>query len=172
MEKLLLGYIVGSFSLDGTVKILSKTNLGHKRYKIGNTVLLCKDDEIINQLTISSYRPSGEFDFVKFEEIKTKEEADSYKSYSLMIEKDSSILDKDNYFFSDLEKCDVISKGEVIGKVIRVEEFPAQITLRIKHKNGKEFFVPFVKAFINGVSIENKQIDVNIIEGMLWELQC
>ena len=169
MEKLLLGYIIGSFSLDGTMRILSKTNLGEKRYKKGNVVLLCKDDEAIKELTVVSYRPSGEIDFVKFEEVKTKEDVESYKGYSLMVEKDNSILEKDHYFFSDLEACNVVSNGETIGKVIKVEEFPAQLTLRVKAINGKEFFIPFVKAFINNVSIEKKEIDVNIIEGMLWK---
>ena len=35
MEKLLLGYIISSFSLDGTVKVLSKTNMSEKRYAKG-----------------------------------------------------------------------------------------------------------------------------------------
>ena len=167
MEKLLLGHVIGSFSLDGTLKILSKTNLGNKRYKKGNKVLLCKKEEVIKELTVSSYRSNGEIDFVKFDEINSKEEADSLKSYSLMVEKDSSILDEGNYFFSDLENCKIIFKNEVIGKVIKVEEFPAQITLRVKHNNGVEFFIPFIKSFINNVSIERKEIDVNIIEGMI-----
>jgi len=167
MEKLLLGYVIGSFALDGTMKILSKTNLGDKRYKIGNTVLLCKDNELIKELTVNAYRPTGDIDFIKFNEVTSKEEADSFKGYSLMVEKDPSILEKDHYFFSDLETCNVISNGQVIGKVIKVEEYPAQLTLRVKHTNGKQFLVPFVKAFINNVSIENKEIDINVIEGMI-----
>ena len=53
------------------------------------------------------------------------------------------------------------------GKVKEVEEFPAQITLRVSRRNGKDFFIPFVKDFIRQVDIQNKKIIVNIIEGML-----
>lgn len=169
MEKLLLGYVISSFSLDGTMKILSKTNMSKKRYVKGNKVYLAdKDENIIKELTVSSFRSSGEIDFVKFEEIVTKEEADSYKSYSLLVEKTND-LEKGFYYFSDLEKCNVVSNGKIIGKVIKVEEFPAQITLRVKTIEGKEFFLPFINEFIKNVSIENNEIEAVIWDGMIWE---
>lgn len=169
MEKLLIGYIISSFSLDGTVKVLSKTNMSAKRYAKGNKVYLAdKSENIVKELTVSSFRSSGEIDFVKFEEITTKEEADSYKSYSLLVEKTDD-LQKGFYYFSDLEKCNVKADGKIVGKVIKVEEFPAQITLRVKSNEGKEFFVPFIKEFIKNVSLENQEIDVVLWEGMLWK---
>ena len=167
MEKLLLGYIISSFSLDGTVKVLSKTNMSEKRYIKGNKVYLAdKNENIVKELTVSSFRRSGELDFVKFEEITTKEEVDSYKSYSLLIDKTDDLA-KGFYYFSDLEKCNVKTDGKIIGKVIKVEEFPAQITLRVKSNEGKEFFVPFIKEFIKNVSLENQEIEVVLWEGML-----
>ena len=169
MEKLLLGYIISSFSLDGTVKVLSKTNMSEKRYIKGNKVYLAdKNENIVKELTVSSFRRSGELDFVKFEEITTKEEVDSYKSYSLLIDKTDDLA-KGFYYFSDLEKCNVKTDGKIIGKVIKVEEFPAQITLRVKSNEGKEFFVPFIKEFIKNVSLENQEIEVVLWEGMLWK---
>lgn len=167
MEKLLLGYIIGSFGLDGAVKVLSKTNLSEKRYVKGNKIMLAnKDEEVLKELTVSSFRHSGDIDFVRFEEIDNKELAESYKSFCLLVEKTNDLA-KGFYYFSDLEKCNVISKGKVIGKVIKVEEFPAQTTLRVKAEGGKEFFVPFIKEFINSVSIEKLEIDINLWEGML-----
>lgn len=169
MEKLLLGYIISSFSLDGTVKVLSKTNMSEKRYAKGNKIYLAdKEENILKELTVSSFRSAGDIDFVKFEEIATKEEADSYKSHCLLVDKTND-LDKGFYYFSDLEKCNVISKGEIIGKVKKVEEFPAQITLRVKANNGKEFFVPFIKEFVKNVSLEKQEIEVVLWDGMLWK---
>ena len=167
MEKLLLGYVISSFSLDGTMKVLSKTNMPEKRYAKGNKVYLAdKEENIIKELTVSSFRHSGEFDFVKFDEITTKEEADSYKSYGLLVDKTDD-LEKGFYYFSDLEKCNVVADGKIIGKVVRVEEFPAQITLRVKSNKGNEFFVPFIKAFVKNVSLEENEIQIVLWEGML-----
>ena len=169
MEKLLLGYVISSFSLDGTMKILSKTNMSKKRYVKGNKIFLAnKEEQIVKELTVSSFRSAGEIDYVKFEEITTKEEADSYKSYCLLVEKTND-LDNGFYYFSDLEKCNIVSDGKIIGKVIKVEEFPAQITLRVKSENGKEFFIPFIKEFIKNVSIEKNEIEAVIWDGMLWK---
>ena len=72
------------------------------------------------------------------------------------------------YYFSDLINCDVISQNNInIGKVIKVEEYSANQTLRIKLENGKDLLLPFVKAFIKKVDIENKAIYVELIEGMI-----
>ena len=40
-------------------------------------------------------------------------------------------------------------------------------TLLIKLKNEKTFLLPFIDNFIENVDIENKRIDVNLIEGMI-----
>ena len=72
------------------------------------------------------------------------------------------------YYFSDLEKCEVFDEdNNLLGKVIKVEEFPAQITLRVKSKSGKVFFVPFIEQFIIDVNIIDKSIKIKVIEGML-----
>ena len=55
------------------------------------------------------------------------------------------------------------SNHEILGKVSKVEEFPAQITLRVQRKGKPDFFVPFIKQFIINVDIENKEIIINVI---------
>ena len=169
-EYLLLGYIIDSFSLDGTIKVLSKTDFAKLRYQKGNTIFFysSKTNERI-PMTVSKYRSNGQFDFVKLEGINTKEDALSYKGYEIQALKDYEHMDKDTYYFSDLVGCEVLDdNGTVLGKVSLVEEFPAQLTLRVKRKgNEPDFLVPFVKAFIKNVDIEKKQIIINVIGGLL-----
>ena len=92
MEYLLLGYIVGSFSLNGTIKILSKTDFADIRYQEGNTIFLYspKNKERL-PMTVVSYRSNGQFDFVKVNEINSPEEAESYKGYEVHVEKEYKI---------------------------------------------------------------------------------
>ena len=169
-EYLLLGYVSDAFSLDGTLKILSKTHFANIRYQKGNKVFLysSKNNER-KEMTVCSYRSSGQFDFVKVEEITTNEEALEYKGYELQALKTYENMDKDTYYFSDIVGCEVIDeKGEVLGKISLVEEFPAQLTLRVKREdNQPDFLVPFVKAFIRKVDIDNKKIEINVIGGLL-----
>ena len=168
-EYLLLGYISDAFSLDGTFKVLSKTDFAKKRYQKGNEVFLYQPHTKQRMTVIvESYRSSGQFDFVKVQGINSKEEALEFKGYEIQALKDYSVVEKDQYFFSDLVGCKVIDeKGHELGEVSQVEEFPAQLTLRVKRKGQEDFFVPFVKAFIRRVDINKKEIEINVIRGLL-----
>ena len=166
MEYLKLGKIIDTFSLDGTVKIFSTTTNQEIRFKKGKKVLI-KTEEEYKEATINSYRHSPKGDYLRFDEITNVDEAALLKGKELFVIKDRNDLKEGYYFFSDLIGCDTIYDGEKVGKVIDVEEYPAQITLKVKANNGKIFFVPFVKAFIKSVSVESKQIDILLLEGML-----
>ena len=167
-EYLLLGYITGAYGLDGTMRVLSKTDFAKERYKKGNKIFICSQNGGKKELTVKSFRKSGQFDLVKVEEINTKEEADSLKSNELQALKNDLKLKKGEYYFCDIVGCKVLDENKnELGFVKIVEEYPAQLTLRVLRNNGKEFQVPFVKAFIKNVDIENKVIVINVIEGML-----
>jgi 16S rRNA processing protein RimM len=169
MEYLDLGIIIGSFTLDGTLKLKSLTDQPKKRYKKGNKVFLFnpKNNDITN-LTVDSYKTNGQFDLVKVFGIDTKEKADELRGCLLKVEKDSKDLEEGHYFFSDLVGCQIIDENEnVLGVVAQVEEFPSAITLRVRRNGEKDFFVPFLNEFINKVDILKKKIYIRVMEGML-----
>ena len=169
MEYLSLGKIIGSFGVDGTLKIYSTTNMSNKRYQKGNIVFLYNPQTQEREVhTVLAFRHSGNFDFVKLDGIDNPEVIQSLKSYEIHVEKDQKDLDKDTYFYSDLRGCKVVDQdGNEIGTVREVEEFPAQLTLRVMRSGKQDFFVPFVKQFIKEVNIENKVILIEKIEGLL-----
>ena len=173
MEYLSLGVINDSFGLDGTIKIYSTTNLSSKRYKIGNKVFIYNPqtkEEVEHE--VLAFRHSGLFDFVKLDGISTPEEVKTLKGCEIHVIKDRNDLEKGSYFYSDLKGCAIVDdNGKSHGIVSEVEEFPAQLTLRVKREGNKDYFIPFVEAFIKEVDIENKRIFVRIIEGLLWKLQ-
>ena len=168
MEYVKLGTIIGSFSLDGTLKVMSTTDFAMERYQPGNTIYLCNKEGEYIPLTVVSFRMNGKIDFVKVDEITTKEEAESYKGCDLLFNKEEASLPKGYYHFADLEGCKVLLEDNtVIGVVKKVEEYPAQNTLRVKTDDKREILIPFVDAFIIKVDIKKKEIIVRLIEGML-----
>lgn len=171
MEKVKIGTVIDAFGLDGTLKIVSSSSFIDERCKPGSLITLEKEDESdSNTLTIISYRTNGDILFLKTKEITTKEEALAKKRYILIGEKNESLLRKGEYYYSDLETCFVYDENKnLLGKVKCVEEFPSAITLRVSRDNNKDFFVPFISEFIKKVDIKNKQIIINVIEGMLWK---
>ena len=168
-EYLLLGYITDAFSLDGTFKVLSKTDFAEKRYQKGNEIFLYQANTKQRMTVIvESYRKSGQFDFVKVQGVNSKEEALEFKGYEIHALKDYEIVDKDTYYYVDLVGCKVVDENDKqLGVVSVVEEFPAQLTLRVKREGQPDFLVPFVKAFIKNVDIVNKKIVINVIGGLL-----
>ena len=168
-EYLLLGYITDTFSLDGTVKILSKTDFADLRYQEGNTIFFYSPKtKERTPMTVEHFRNNGQFDFVKVKELNTPEEAIAFKGYEVQVEKDYKNMENDTYYFVDIVGCKVYDENDVLlGEVSQVEEFPAQLTLRVKRKGQPDFLVPFVKAFIRNVDIINKRIVINVIGGLL-----
>ena len=171
MEYLSLGKIIDSFSLDGTLKVYSTTNLGEKRYKKGQSVFLFDEEKNgYIEYKVLNYRHNGLFDFVKLDGINTKEDALSKKNQEIFVIKDRNDLDEGTYFYSDLRGCKVLDNAQnTLGIVKEVEEFPAQITLRVSRKDKPDFFVPFIEQFILNVDIDHKTITIETIEGLLWE---
>ena len=169
MELVKVGKIVDSFGIDGTMKILSSSSFSEQRYKVGNTLILFDEKNVTQTpVTVESYRKQLDIDVVRFKEITSKEDALAKKNMLIMAEKDEALLSKGQYYYSDLEGCAIVDeKNNVLGTVKKVEEFPAQITLRVKRNNEKDFFVPFIKEFIISVDIINKSIKIHLIEGML-----
>lgn len=168
MEFLTVGRIVRTIGLKGEVKVYPTTHFRDSRFKNGNHVfLLDENNEISQDLIISKHKKNGDCDNLIFEGVDTIEKAEPLLKKDLVVEKDRSFLKKDQYFYSDLVGMDAyFDNGNLIGKVTKVEEYNKYATLRIAHK-PKDVLVPFVNHFIKDVSLEEKKIVVNYIEGLL-----
>ncbi len=168
MEYLTVGTIIRTVGLKGEVKIYPSTHFRDSRFSKGSHVFLRDiDGNIKDELVIKSHREDKGFDFLKFEGLETIEQVEGFVHFDLVVEKDLSFLEKGEYFFCDLVGLDVyFDNGTLIGKVKKVEEYNSYATLRIAHK-PKDVLIPFVKAFIHSVSLEEKKIIVKYIEGLL-----
>ena len=168
MEFLTVGQIVRTIGLKGEVKIYPSTHFRDTRFKKGSRVFLLNEKgEVEKELTIKTHRTNGNCDNLIFEEITSIEEAEKINKRYLFVEKNPEILGKNEFFYSDLIGMKVsFDNGKEIGVVKAIEEYSSYATLRVKTE-GKDVLIPFVNAFIKDVSLENKQIVVSFIEGLL-----
>jgi len=154
--------------LNGEVKVFSTTTFKNIRYKKGNKLFILINDKY-KEVTIKRVKLNGKFDTLAFEEFSSLEEVSSFINIDLFTLKDYEDLKKNQFFYSDLESCLVKDEdNNILGTVDTVEEFPSQLTLKVKIKDSDKFFyVPFIKEFIQDVNIENKTIIIHLIEGLL-----
>lgn len=169
-EYLLVGVISKPVGLSGEVKVYSSTHFKDIRFSKGNKLFLFHDG-IYNPITIKSYREKDSkfviLSFLEFDSIDSIEKLYNDKIYTL---KDPSILSNNEYFYSDLESCDVFDENNnLLGHVASVEEFPSQLTLKVKKNEEKDgfFYVPFIEEFILKVDIKNHLIIIKVIDGLL-----
>ncbi len=164
-----VGKILKPRGLNGEVKVFSTTSFKNIRYKKGNELFVELDKDNLIPVHVKKYSAKeGNIDVLQFEEYQNVNDLDPILGKDLLSVKDDQILKTNEYFFSDLENLLVYDENKnELGKVIKVEEFPSQITLKIEGKDKKSFFVPFNDFFIKEVNISNNYIIINVIEGLL-----
>lgn len=167
-----VGTITKQVGLKGEVKVFSTTSFAKKRFEKGNIIFI-KNGNKYEEITVKTFRIlNSDFYVVSFEEYPNLESTNVLLKKDLFALKDNSILDENQFFYSDLIGSSVFNENnEKIGEVLSIEEFPAQTTLCCKKEDGAKFYVPFIPQFILKIDIENKSIVIKIIEGLLWNLK-
>jgi len=104
----------------------------------------------------------------KIKGVNTKEEVRRYTNLYLHIKDDElGELPDGSYYHFDLVGSRVVSpEGNEYGKVIEVEDFPANDVLLIENSAGEKFRLPAVAAYILEVKTEEKEIIIDPPEGI------
>lgn len=168
MDKIKVGKIVGTHGLRGEVKIRSNSDFADQRFKKGNDLIIkSQNQEII--LKIATVRVHKGNYLVSFENYQDINLIEKYIGSFVYGEKDQSLLDDDEYFYSDLVGMKAIStEGKEIGVVTSVYDNNAHDILNIDN-HGKKIAIPYVDAFIHEVDLERKIITIKLIKGFIDE---
>ena len=122
------------------------------------------------QLDISSIRLNKNFALVKFEGINSINELMEYKGAFLYVEEGTirDSLEEDEFLIDELVGLSVFDlDGKKQGYVVGVSNNGASDLLSVKTNTKKIVLIPFVKAIVPEVSIKDKRIIINNIEGLL-----
>lgn len=169
MDYITLGRIVGTFGVKGEVKVYSSSHFSFARYKKNNHVYLLNEKTNGRiELTINTYKRGKSHDIISFNEYQSLNEVEHLNNYLVQISKENATLPNNYYHYYELMNCLVYDESDnIIGQVKTVEEYASYQTLRIQRENKKDILVPFVKAFIKSVDIENHKIIIHVWEGLL-----
>lgn len=165
---LLIGKIIGTRGLKGEVKIYPYTNAPEDFDRIERVYL---NEDPAAPLVLKKQKMQKNLIFAFFEGIDSIEQAEELKQSSIYLDdvEAERFLAGDSYFYKDVIGFDVITEDrKFVGKVKEVVLKPKQ-DLFLVEKGGKEWLLPNVKQFIKEVNLGEKQISVDLIEGLIDE---
>ena len=165
MEYIRIGKVVNTFGLKGELKIEVHTDFVEERFRKGQ-ILSIDSREGFQEVTVLRKREHKGFLLVTLKDMEDINLVEKFKGYWVYISKGRiHELPAGQYYYFELKGCSVYDPNHFIVTVRNVED-GFQTILRID-TGEKEILVPYVDAFVKGVDVSNKRIDVSLIEGFL-----
>ncbi len=156
----LVGKIIGTHGIKGELKIKSDTSF--ERFKVGNKLYIEKHIPI----TINSVRVHKGMVLITINNLQNINDVLEYVNKEIYVPHNRSELKKGEYYYEDLIGLQCFNQNNVnIGKVNDLIEVPQGLILEII-KDGQTFMVPYVKAFVKEINIQEQKIYIQEIEGL------
>lgn len=165
MDKLKIGKILGTHALKGELKIRSNSDFNEQRFIVGHRLLIENQNEEFIIKTVRFHK--GNY-LVSFDGLQDINLVEKYIGLNVYGYKDDIELEEDEYFYGDLIGCVLKQDDRKIGEVVSVFNNGAHDILSVQ-TDKKTVSIPYVDAFIGGIDIENKIINVHLIKGFLDE---
>lgn len=166
-DKLQVGVISSTHGVRGEVKVFPTTD-DVKRFKELKEILLDTGKELL-ALEIENVKFFKQFAILKFKGLDSINDIEKYKGKSLFVRREHAVkLKRDEYFVADLLGCEVVDEeNNRLGVLEDVIETGANDVYMVKSPEGKELLFPAIKECVCRVSIEERQIQVHIMPGLL-----
>lgn len=165
-ERFQVGVITSTHGIKGEVKVFPTTD-NPKRFKKNMELILDTGKEEL-LLTVESVKFFKQFVILKFKGIDNINDVEKYKTKSLYVTRANAVrLKKDEYYIADLIGMDVREdNGDKLGILKEVIETGANDVYVISLENGKELLLPAIKECILNVDVENRKMEVHVMEGL------
>jgi 16S rRNA processing protein RimM len=162
-----IGKILAPWGVKGQVKVEPLTD-NIRRYDNLKSALIKYKDELVCMKIESVLYLKNAYVVVKFEGIDSPKEAENLRNeYINIFRKDAIKLPTGHYFICDIIGLDVYDeKQEYIGTITDVLQTGANDVYVVK-RSDKEFLLPAIKDVILNIDIDNNQMIVRLMEGML-----
>ncbi|KJL18591.1 Ribosome maturation factor RimM [Microbacterium oxydans] len=171
-NQLRVGRLVKAHGLKGGLKLELYTDNPEGRFVPGAGFTLQVPEASPwhgKEITVREYRVMNGNPVVFFEDVEDRDAADSLVRAILWIDQDADEAEDDAWFDHQLVGLEVVRDDTVIGRVVRVEHFPAQDLLIVK-AGDDEVMVPFVSAIVPTVDVQAGRVIVTPPPGLFEEL--
>jgi 16S rRNA processing protein RimM len=173
--QLRVGRLVKAHGLKGALKLELYTDDPDGRFAPGSTFTLQVPESSPwhgKSLTVREFRWMNTHPVAFFEGVEDRSAAEELVRAILWIDQDPEDVspEDDAWYDHQLVGLDVVREGEIVGRVIRVDHFPAQDLLIVRVRGDREVLVPFVKAIVPEVDVAGGRVIVTPPAGLFEEL--
>ena len=164
-----VGRIAKAHGIRGELAVDVRTDSPNERFRVGAAVTTRLRDGSTRDLTIAAAREHSGRLLVRFEEVPTRDVAETLRGALLLADTDTLPPTGDPDEFYDHELAGLraeLADGTVLGKVVEVVHSPAGELLELDVE-GREVLVPFVHAIVPTVDIAGGRVVLDPPEGLL-----
>jgi len=168
MEELFkVGVITSTHGIRGEVKVFPTTD-DVKRFKKCKELLLDTGKGTL-PVEVEGVKFFKQFVIIKLKGFDSINDIEAYKGKELYVTRANAVkLKKDEYFIADLIGVEVFDeKGEKLGALEDVMQTGANDVYVIRLSDGKELLLPAIKECILSVDVEEKRMQVHVLDGLL-----
>ena len=176
--QLRVGRLVKAHGLKGAFKLELYTDEPDRRFVPGATFTLQVPESSPwhgKPLTVREFKWMNSHPVAFFEGVDDRSAAEELIRAILWIDEDAeaSVPEDDAWYDHQLVGLDVVRDDVVVGRVARVDHFPAQDLLIVRtggEESDREVLVPFVKAIVPIVDVPGGRVVVTPPAGLFEEL--
>ena len=168
-EFLQVGAIANTHGIAGEVKIYSMTDDIMRFKKLKEVYLDTGRERML--LHVVSCKFVKNQPVLKFREFKNINEIEPYIRCGLFVSRDQAVpLGKDEYYIADLIGLKVLrEEGSYLGELVDVLQTGANDVYVVKMEDGREILLPVIRDCIKKVDLEQGEIVVHLMKGLLDE---
>ena len=160
-----VGRIGRPHGVKGAATIEVRTDEPDKRFAVGARLLT---DSGLDLTVASATWHSGRL-LVTFEGYDDCTAVEQLRNVLVSVDRpaDERPEDPEEFYDSDLEGCEVVVDGAVIGVVREVSHLPGQDLIVVATLDEREVLIPLVYAFVPQIDVSAKRIIITPPEGLL-----
>ena len=160
-----VGRIGRPHGVKGAATIEVRTDEPDKRFAVGARLLT---DSGLDLTVASATWHNGRLQ-VTFEGYEDRTAVEQLRNALVSVDRpaDERPEDPEEFYDSDLEGCEVVVDGAVIGVVREVSHLPGQDLLVVATPDEREVLIPLVSAFVPQIDVSAKRIIITPPEGLL-----
>ena len=163
-EYVYIGKIVNTHGIKGELRILSDFKFKDRVFLENRKIYIGED---YHEETINSYRHHKVFDMITLKGYTNINEVLQFLKKNVYVKRYDLSLSTDDYLDEDLIGLNVLLDNGDTGRVLAITNNGGNNKTLELLINGKKVYVPYHKDFIKNIDLNNKVIELNVIEGLI-----